>query len=120
MLLSRTGRSYNFSLRFEMTILHKCHRASTTSAVLSSLDNQLESLASRGAVIAANKEEHEKAWQSTLKDITEKQKDGRSGRRVLGGFNNVYGGVVNEKGSTREEPMDVDDAVVENKGKNRK
>ncbi|KIM81784.1 hypothetical protein PILCRDRAFT_821130 [Piloderma croceum F 1598] len=94
--------------------------ASTTSAVLSSLDNQLNSLASQGAANAANNEEHEKAWQSTLKDILDKQKEGRSGRKALGG-----GGVYNstpfvERGNTREEPMDVDDAVVENKGKNRK
>jgi COP9 signalosome complex subunit 7 len=100
-------------------ILNLGNRASTTSAVLSSLDNQLDSLASQGAVNAANNEEHEKAWQGTLKDILDKQKEARSGRKVLGG-GGVYNTPFAERGNTREEPMDVDDAVVENKGKNRK
>jgi COP9 signalosome complex subunit 7 len=97
--------------------------ASTTSAVLSSLDNKLDSLASQGAVNAANNEEHEKAWQYTLKDIMDKQKDGKGGRRTLvggGGYNSGYGDRGNERVNVREDPMDVDDAVVENKGKNRK
>jgi COP9 signalosome complex subunit 7 len=98
-------------------------RASTTSAVLSSLDNKLDSLASQGAVNAANNEVHEKAWQYTLKDIMDKQKDGKGRRRTLvggGGYNSGYGDRGNERVNVREDPMDVDDAVVENKGKNRK
>jgi COP9 signalosome complex subunit 7 len=101
-------------------ILNQGNRASTTSAVLSSLDNQLNSLASQGAANAANNEEHEKAWQSTLKDILDKQKEGRGGRKALGGGTVYNSTPFVERGNTREEPMDVDDAVVENKGKNRK
>jgi len=98
--------------------------ASTTSTVLSSLDNQLEFLASKEAANAASNEEHEKAWQNTLKDIMEKQRDARGGRRALDGgirFTNTgFGERANERGSIREDPMDVDDGAVENKGKNRK
>jgi len=49
----------------------------------------------------------------------DKQKEARSGRKPLGG-GGVYNTPFGERGNTREEPMDVDDAVVENKGKNRK
>ena len=79
----------------------------------------MNTLASQSAVQAANHEAHEKVWQSTLKDILEKQKEARSGRKALlggGGFNSAFG----ERGNTRDDPMDVDDAVVEGKGKNRK
>lgn len=94
-------------------------RASTTSAVLSTLDAQLQSLASQSAANAAAAEEHEKALQSTLKDIQDKQKD-RGGRKGLGG-GSVYNMPISEKMSReRDEPMDVDEPAPESKGKNRK
>jgi len=50
----------------------------------------------------------------------DKQKEGRGGRKALGGGTVYNSTPFVERGNTREEPMDVDDAVVENKGKNRK
>jgi len=93
--------------------------ASTTSAVLSSLDVQLHSLASQSTANAIAAEEHEKAWQSTLKDIQEKQKE-RSGRKGLGG-GSAYNIVADRMNRERDDPMDVDEpAASESKGKNRK
>lgn len=96
--------------------------ASTTSAVLTSLDDQLASLASQTAANAADLEAHEKAWQGTLRDIQEKHKSNKKNQQGLGmagaQFNSFNGAKERER---NEEPMDVDDLPgSENKGKNRK
>ncbi|KAF7974945.1 hypothetical protein HWV62_44161 [Athelia sp. TMB] len=96
--------------------------ASTTSAVLTSLDDQLASLASQTAANAAELEAHEKAWQGTLRDIQEKHKSGKKNQQGLGmtgaQFNSFNGAKERER---NEEPMDVDDLPgSESKGKNRK
>lgn len=98
------------------------YRASTTSAVLASLDSQLSSLASQSAANAAYMEEHDKAWQATLRDIQEKHKSGRKVQALgMGGGYNAFGGAGKEREKDRDEPMDVDDLPgSENKGKNRK
>jgi COP9 signalosome complex subunit 7 len=102
-----------------MMLYYYTTRASTTSAVLSSLDVQLHSLASQSAANAVAAEEHEKAWQSTLKDIQEKQKE-RGGRKGLGG-GSAYNMAVDRMNRDRDDPMDVDEpAASESKGKNRK
>lgn len=92
-------------------------RASTTAAVLHSLDTQLSSLAQQSAANDEAAIEHEKSWQATLKDIQEKQKKDKW-RKPPGGNNSnadVKGG-----GNVKDDPMDVDDLAPEGKSKNRK
>jgi len=93
--------------------------ASTTSAVLSTLDAQLQSLASQSAANAAAAEEHEKTWQGTLKDIQDKQKE-RGGRKALGAGSAYNVAIAEKMNRDRDEPMDVDEPASESKGKNRK
>jgi len=96
--------------------------ASTTSAVLTSLDDQLASLASQTAANAADLEAHEKAWQGTLRDIQEKHKSNKKTQQTLGtaGAQFNVSSAVKER-ERNEEPMDVDELPgSENKGKNRK
>ncbi|KZP30287.1 hypothetical protein FIBSPDRAFT_815005 [Athelia psychrophila] len=98
--------------------------ASTTSAVLTSLDNQLSSLASQTAANAAHLEEHEKSWQGTLRDIQEKHKSTKKNQQGPGmsqsaAFSNASN--LAKERERNEDPMDVDDGPgSENKGKNRK
>lgn len=51
------------------------HRASTTSAVLTSLDEKLALLSGQAAVEKAKKEEYDKKYQQALRDVQEKQKE---------------------------------------------
>lgn len=95
-------------------------RASTTAAVLHSLDTQLNSLAQQSAANEAAAVEHEKSWQSTLKDIQDKQKKDKWRRPLGPGGNSSIADAMKGGGNTRDDPMDVDDVASESKGKNRK
>lgn len=88
-------------------------RASTTSAVLTTLDAKINSVAADTAAAKAAQQEYERKLQANLKDVYDKQKEkslggGMAGRRAafqLGDRENNMS-------------MDVDDVDV--KGKNRK
>ncbi|KAI9566973.1 hypothetical protein HD554DRAFT_2111667 [Boletus coccyginus] len=56
--------------------------ATTTAVVLSELDQKLMETATYNATVQAEKEEHEKVCQANLKDVQERQKDGKGGRRL--------------------------------------
>jgi len=86
--------------------------ASTTSAVLVTLDDKINSIAADTAATKLNRQEHERILQQNLKDVYDKQKE-----KSLGGA------MANRRGpippSERENVMmDVDEP--DNKGKNRK
>ncbi|KAM6493816.1 hypothetical protein JOM56_010177 [Amanita muscaria] len=78
---------------------------SATSTVLTTLDNKIESIAAQTATRRAGKEDYDKALQTIVKEVTDKQKDKGPQRR--GTFD-------------REMLMDVDDLPEQLKGKNRK
>ena len=87
-------------------------RASTTSAVLATLDGKINSIAADTAAAKLHQQEHERILQLNLKDVYDKQKE-----KSLGGA------MANRRGpipqSERENMMmDVDDP--DSKGKNRK
>lgn len=93
-------------------------RASTTSAVLATLDNKVATLANETAAKKLHQQEHEKAVQSMLKDVQDKQKDKGLAMKPRG-----FGGSANTF-YEREHPatmhMDVDEPSENSKGKNRK
>ncbi|KAF8907712.1 hypothetical protein CPB84DRAFT_1674824 [Gymnopilus junonius] len=85
--------------------------ASTTSAVLATLDAKINAIAADTAAAKLNEQEHEKILQNTLKDVHERQKEKSMG-----------GGMASRRAAfqvnDRENMMDVDEP--ENKNKNRK
>ncbi|KAF8168507.1 hypothetical protein B0H34DRAFT_793099 [Crassisporium funariophilum] len=88
--------------------------ASTTSAVLTTLDNKINSIASETTAAKFEQQEHERILQANLKEVFDKQKE-----KSLGGS-----GMANRRapaygfGDRENMSMDVDDP--DNKGKNRK
>lgn len=50
--------------------------------MLSELDQKLVEAASYNAAVQAENEEHERTYQAKLKDVQERQKDGKGGRRM--------------------------------------
>jgi len=86
-------------------------RASTTSAVLSTLDGKINSIAADAAADKLSQQEHERILQVNLKEVYEKQKEKSFGgtmasrRFQVGDRENMH-------------MMDVDEP--DNKGKNRK
>ena len=80
-------------------------RAATTSSVLVTLDSKIESISAQTAAKRASQEEHDKALQAVLKEVTD--------RKDKGG---------NRKGTIDRDSMlmDVDDILEQTKGKNRK
>ncbi|KII86293.1 hypothetical protein PLICRDRAFT_43887 [Plicaturopsis crispa FD-325 SS-3] len=80
--------------------------SSTTSAVLSTLDEKIATIASETASRKATNERQEQALQTTLREVLEKQKD--KGRR------NPYSSMMNDS-------MDIDEPLLEsNRKMNRK
>lgn len=86
-------------------------RASTTAAVLATLDNKLSELSNRTVTAKTMKEVYDRGYQSTLKEVVDKQKEARNANKA-----HVFpsgGGVralrlpessnysVNKKGSSR-------------------
>ncbi|KDQ52973.1 hypothetical protein JAAARDRAFT_162193 [Jaapia argillacea MUCL 33604] len=107
--------------------------ASTTSAVLTTLDVKLSELSSHTLAKKTADEEYEKAVTQTLRDVLDKQKEGAgaggAGKGVRrGGAAGPFGGVGNMLGigdgraGGRGDVMDVDDPehFEGAKGKNRK
>lgn len=74
--------------------------ASTTASVLSALDNKLAQIASYSAAVAVDNEEHEKAYNVILKDVSKDTK--KRGPLTAGG--NIMRGVVD-----LTDAMDVDE-----------
>ncbi|CAA7267313.1 unnamed protein product [Cyclocybe aegerita] len=85
--------------------------ANTTSAVLTTLDAKINSIAADTAAQKLNQQEHERILQAHLKEVFEKQKEKSMG-----------GGMASRRAAfqmgDRENMMDVDEP--DNKGKNRK
>jgi len=92
--------------------------ASTTSAVLATLDNKVATLANETAAKKLYQQEHEKAVQAMLKEVQDKQKDKGASTKPRG-----FGSSANTF-YEREHPgtmhMDVDEPSENSKGKNRK
>ncbi|KAK7047216.1 hypothetical protein VNI00_006882 [Paramarasmius palmivorus] len=92
--------------------------ASTTSAVLKTLDDKIQAINNEAVAAKVAKEEQEKEVQTVLKEIQEKAKDskqstgsvmtGTSSRRTNTGY------------SEKDMKMDVDEPVEPSRGKNRK
>ncbi|KAF8551930.1 hypothetical protein OG21DRAFT_1605036 [Imleria badia] len=70
--------------------------ATTTATVLSELDQKLMEAATYTATVQAENEEHEKAYQANLKDVQERHKDGKAGRRLPVAQNSVDGMDIDE------------------------
>jgi COP9 signalosome complex subunit 7 len=92
-------------------------RVKTTSTVLSTLDAKLTTISSYSVASATHQAEHEKALQATLKDILDRQKDAKFGRRSYALDFGGGSGRDREMLRDRENMMDVDEDI---KGKNRK
>ena len=81
--------------------------------MLSALDNKLKSLSSEKASTKLHLEEHERILKNNLQEVSEKEKNAKSGKRNFPQYTNQ---------TTLEDRMDVDEPIVgENlKGRNRK
>lgn len=90
--------------------------ATTTSAVLSTLDRELSSISSESAAMKAYHGEHEQVLNANLKDITEKQREKGSPGFVRRG----YSGSQGVSGTGDKDSMDVDEPIDNSKSKNRK
>lgn len=87
-------------------------RASTTSAILATLDGKINQIAADAAAAKASQQEHERILQNNLKEVYDKQKE-----KSLGGGMATRRGAQFQVGERENMSMDVDD---DNKGKNRK
>ena len=58
-------------------------RASTTSAVLATLDDKLSEIANRTVTSKKMKDAYEKQYQGTLKEVVDKQKEARNANRPV-------------------------------------
>lgn len=94
-------------------------RAQTTSDVLATLDNKIQTIASQSAAVKLHRQDQEGVVQTVLKDILEKQqKDKGMGARKFGGTpyaENDIRGMMRSNNA-----MDVDEPSENSKGKNRK
>ncbi|TFK47965.1 hypothetical protein OE88DRAFT_1664941 [Heliocybe sulcata] len=88
--------------------------ASTTASVLATLDNKLASLSSRATARQIEDEEYDKAVQAVLKDVTDKQKEGKGAGRK------PPLAMLERSSANLADSMDVDEPVENYKGKNRK
>ena len=82
----------------------------TTASVLSALDDKLASLTVESARVAAEKDAHEQAYSSTLKEALERSRNERDRDRM------GFGGATGERGGRKlgsmvrgDDSMDVDD-----------
>jgi len=98
-------------LSVESITAYRIRRASTTSAVLTTLDNKIGAIAAEVLVQKQMQQEHDHKLQATLKEVFDKQKE-----KSLGGA------MANRRAAfqmgDRENMMDVDEP--DSKGKNRK
>ncbi|KAK7462836.1 hypothetical protein VKT23_007413 [Stygiomarasmius scandens] len=90
--------------------------ASTTSAVLATLDEKIVAVANESAAAKNASKEHEEIVQITLGDIVEKQKSNQSGGSGSGGGS----GSRRVLDNANVDRMDVDEPMEPVKGKNRK
>lgn len=75
-------------------------RASTTASVLSALDNKLAQIASYSTAVAMDNEEHDRAYNAILKDVS---KDSKKRGPLTASGNLMRGGV------DLADAMDVDE-----------
>lgn len=95
-------------LSLSSAFFHLRLRATTTATVLSELDQKLMEAATYNVTVQAENEEHERAYQAKLKDVQERQKDGKGGRRMQLAQNSI-------------DSMDVDEPMADGlKLRNRK
>lgn len=64
--------------------------------MLSELDQKLMEAATYNATVQAENEEHERAYQANLKEVQDRHKDGKGGRRMTHPQNSVDGMDVDE------------------------
>jgi len=88
--------------------------ASTTSAVLMTLDGKINSIAAETAATKLNQQEHERILQLNLKDVYDKHKE----KSLGGAMANRRGPISMSERENVNMMMDVDEP--DNKGKNRK
>ena len=81
-------------------------RASTTASVLAQLDTQLSNLASQKLANKTNLQLHEESLHSTVKEVSEKIKEGKNSRRNAG-----MASALGMSGVSGEDRMDVDDPM---------
>lgn len=67
--------------------------------MLSELDQKLMETTTYNAILQAENEEHEKTYQVNLKDVQERQKDGKGGRRMQLSQNSIDSMDVDESPS---------------------
>ncbi|OJA07729.1 hypothetical protein AZE42_06106 [Rhizopogon vesiculosus] len=79
--------------------------ASTTASVLSALDTKLEQIASYSAAVTAETEEHDRVYNSILRDVFDRQKDTKKRGPLTSAGNIIRGGGVSELADA----MDVDE-----------
>jgi hypothetical protein len=84
---------------------HTVSRASTTASVLSALDNKLGQIASYGAAISAENEDHDRVYNSILKDVSDRQKDTKKRGPLTATGNVMRSGGISEL----QDAMDVDE-----------
>jgi COP9 signalosome complex subunit 7 len=92
-------------------------RATTTSAVLLTLDRELSSISLDSTAMKSYHEEHERVLNANLKDVVERQKDKGGMGVVRRGYGSSQG---QGGGSGDKDSMDVDEPLDNSKGKNRK
>lgn len=80
-------------------------RASTTASVLSELDNKLGQIASYGVAISAENEDHDRVYNSILKDVSDRQKDTKKRGPLTATGNVMRSGGISEL----QDAMDVDE-----------
>ncbi|KAI0327314.1 hypothetical protein GY45DRAFT_1257316 [Cubamyces sp. BRFM 1775] len=110
--------------------------ASTTASVLATLDQKLTELSTRSITAKKEKEQYDKAYQATLKEVADKQKEARNANKaqaLSGRTGPTDAGLAElkreklrqaqEKGKENDDDrdsMDVDEPAEGSKGKGRK
>ncbi len=96
------------------------HRASTTSAVLATLDEKLAELANRTITSKQVKAVYEKQYQSTLKEVVDKQKEARNASRaaIPTGRTNLTAAGVAERDREREREREREERERKEREKN--
>ncbi|KAH9947380.1 hypothetical protein B0H21DRAFT_739318 [Amylocystis lapponica] len=126
--------------KIESLLLSLRNWASTTSAVLATLDEKLAVLSSEAAAIKSSNDVYEQAYQTTLKEVLDKQKEIKAGIRAAAypGRTGLTAAGMAERDRERErekererererqreekekDGMDIDEPSEVSKGKNRK
>jgi COP9 signalosome complex subunit 7 len=90
--------------------IHPSHarvfRAATTSSVLAQLDTQLSNLSSQKLANKTNLQLHEESLHATIREVSDKIKEGKGTRRNVG-----LSSALGMAGVGGEDRMDVDDPM---------